>query len=124
MKSIQLILNEWFEDLGGPTVSNSAFTPARANLKHTVFIDLNARLVEINYEDGRYRRYQGFRLLAIDGSKIRLPKGEGIREKFGEISHSNSKAEVNGAHNYAQVSVLFDVLNRMVIAGECGKTCA
>jgi hypothetical protein len=121
VKSIQLILNEWFEHLGGQTVSNSAFTPARANLKHTAFIDLNARMVEINYEDGRYRRYKGFRLLAIDGSQIRLPEGEGIREEFGEISYSNPKAEVNGAHNYAQISVLFDVLNRMVIAGECGK---
>ena len=121
VKSIQLILNEWFEHLGGQTVSNSAFTPARANLKHTAFIDLNARMVEMNYEDGRYRKYKGFRLLAIDGSKIRLPEGEGIREEFGEISYSNPKAEVNGAHNYAQISVLFDVLNRMVIAGECGK---
>ena len=121
VKSIQLLLNEWFEWLGEQTVSNSAFTQARANLKHTAFIALNERIVEIYYEDGVYQSYQGFRLLAIDGSKIRLPEGEGIKEAFGGIRYSNQPAEVNGEPNYAQVSVLFDVLNRMLIAGECGK---
>lgn len=121
VKSIQLILNEWFEWLGEQTVSNSAFTQARANLKHTAFIALNERIVEIYYEDGVYQRYKGFRLLAIDGSKIRLPEGEGLKEAFGGIRYSHQKAEVNGEHNYAQVSVLFDVLNRILITGECGK---
>jgi hypothetical protein len=54
--------------LGEQTVSNSAFSQARANLKHTAFIALNNRNIEIFYEDDDYQRYQGFRLLAIDGS--------------------------------------------------------
>ena len=74
---------------------------ARANLKHTTFIALNERIVEIYYEDGMYQSYQGFRLLAIAGSKIRLPEGEGIKEEFGGIRYSNQPAEVNGEHNYA-----------------------
>jgi len=121
VKSLQLRLNEWFDDLGCETVSNSAFTQARANLSHTAFIALNNRNVEMFYEDGDYKRYQGFRLLAVDGSKIRLPKGEEIKEKFGAIRYWNQKEEVKGEHNYAQLSVLYDVINRMVITAECGE---
>jgi hypothetical protein len=50
-----------------------------------------------------------------------LPKGSEIKEKFGAISYSNQKEEVKGEHNYAQLSVLYDVINRMVITAECGE---
>ena len=120
VKSLQLRLNEWFEWFGGETVSNSAFTQARANLKHTAFIALNDRNMEIYYGDGIYERYQGLRVLAIDGSKVRVPKGAEIKEQFGAISYSNQKEEVQGEHNYSQVSVLYDVLNRIAITAECG----
>ena len=59
--------------------------------------------------------------MMMSSGESRLPEREGIREAFGEISYSNPPAEVNSAHHYAQVSVLFEVLNRMVVAGECGK---
>ncbi len=116
VKSLQLRLNEWFEKFGGNTVSNSAFTQARANLKHTAFIALNDSNIEMYYGDGLYERYNGFRVLAIDGSKVRLPKGAEIKERFGAISYRNQKEEVKGEHNYSQLSVLYDVLNRMVTA--------
>ena len=121
VKSLQIRLNEWYDWLGGKTVSNSALTQARANLSHKAFIALNARNVELFYEDGDYKRYQGFRLLAVDGSKIRLPKGASIKEEFGAISYRNQKEEVKGEHNYAQLSVLYDVINKIVITAECGK---
>lgn len=120
VKSLQLRLNEWFEWFGEETVSSSAFTQARANLKHTAFIALNNSNVESYYRDGIYERYKGRRVLAIDGSKVRLPKGAEIKEKFGAISYSNQKKEVEGEHNYSQVSVLYDVLNRIPITAECG----
>jgi hypothetical protein len=109
IKSLQLRLNEWYEWLGGETVSSSAFTQARVNLSHKAFIALNERNVEIFYENGDYKKYQGIRLLAVDGSKIRLPKGAEIKEKFGAIRYSNQKEGVEGEHNYAQLSVLYAV---------------
>lgn len=115
VKSLQLRLNEWFEKFEGETVSSSAFTQARANLKYTAFIALNDCNVEIYYGDGIYEKYNGFRVLAVDGSKIRLPKGAEIKEKFGAISYRNQKEAVEGEHNYSQLSVLYDVLNRMVL---------
>ena len=75
-------------------------------------------MVKMSYEEGDYKRYRGFRLLAIDGSKVRLPEGQEIQEHFGAISYSNQYQEVKGEHNYAQVSVLYDVLNRVALTGE------
>ncbi len=75
LKSLQLILNEFslaFDDFN--TVSNSAFTQARANLRHTAFIELNKKaVVDVMYSDNNIKLYKGMRVLAIDGSKILLP---------------------------------------------------
>jgi len=124
VKSVQIRLNEWFEWLGGKTVSNSALTQARANLKHTAFIALNEVVKKIFYRDGDEQHYQGFRILAVDGSKVRLPKGEEIKKKYGSIRYSNQKKEVKGEHNYAQVSVLYDVMNRIAIVAEFAEAIA
>jgi len=120
VKSLQLRLNEWFEEFGDETVSSSAFSQARANLKHTAFIALNDSNVKIYYGDDVYEKYKGFRVLAIDGSKVRLPKGAEIKAQFGAISYRNQKEEVEGEHNYSQLSVLYDVLNRFALTAECG----
>jgi len=63
-------------------VSNSAYTQARAKLKHTAFIELSDKTVELFYEDGEYNRYKGFRVLAIDGSITILPNSEDIKKEF------------------------------------------
>ena len=94
MKSLQLRLNEWFEWFEGDTVSSSAFTQARANLKHTAFIALNNGNVEIYYRDGIYEKYKDLRVLAIDGSKVILPKGAQIKKQFGAISGSAKEAVI------------------------------
>jgi hypothetical protein len=59
--------------------------------------------------------------LAIDGSKVRLPEGQEIQEHLGAISYSNQYEEVKGEPNYAQVSVLDEVFNRLALTGEFAK---
>lgn len=56
VKSIQLRLNEFFGWLGAPSVSNSAFTQARANLKPSAFIALNDLMVKMSYQEDDYKR--------------------------------------------------------------------
>jgi len=74
MKSIQLILNEFTSIFDLETVSNSAFTQARANLKYTAFIELNQKaVVDVMYSDDNIQLYKGMRVMGIDGSKILLP---------------------------------------------------
>jgi hypothetical protein len=58
----------------------------------------------------------GFRLLAIDGSKIHLPNAPEINEEFGTINFTNGKNnEIIGRHGYGLASVMYDVLNKIVI---------
>ena len=114
VKSLQLKLNEYFDHQAEDTVSASAYTQARANLRHTAFIDLNeTAFVRGTYEDGDYERYKGYRLLAIDGSKVRLPDTPSVREEFGTIRNKNKHAE--GSYTGAQSSTLYDLLNRIIV---------
>jgi hypothetical protein len=123
MKSLQLMLNEVTGELGVESISNSAFSQRRAQLKHGAFIELNQKaIVKTMYGDGDYKRYKGLRLLAIDGSKVRLPETEEIRREFGAIEYRNGEENVRGKHNYGLASVMYDVLNKIAIDSHLGKS--
>lgn len=116
-KSMQSVVNELLMILGIESVTGAAFSQARARIRHTAFIELNEKaVVEVMYRDGQYLRYKQFRMLAIDGSKIRLPETVEINEAFGQITYTNGRDdEIKGCHTYAQGSVLYDVLNHIAI---------
>lgn len=116
VKSIQTVLNEFFDKLGkiaAPTAS--AFSKARNKLSYKAFIELNQKaLVETVYEDeNEYKKFMGFRLLAIDGSKVILPNEPEIREEFGAQQIANQRADVSGEYACSTVSVLYDVMNKI-----------
>jgi hypothetical protein len=118
VKSLQLILNELTLSLclDALTVTNSAYTQARANLRHTAFIELNQKaVVDVMYQDNNIKRYQGMRVLGIDGSKITLPNTEDIKKEFGQISYANNYPQVKGKQAYGMASVMYDVLNRIAV---------
>jgi hypothetical protein len=123
LKSLQNVVNELMTECSRDPVSGSAYSQARYKLKHTAFIELNREaVVETVYSDGQYRRFRGMRVLAVDGSKILLPDSEDVREEFGTLSYSQgADSDVRGEHPYAVASVLYDVLNRIVLTAELGK---
>jgi hypothetical protein len=122
-KSLQCVVNEFFMVLGVESVTGSAFSQARQHIGHSAFIELNEKaVVNVLYRDGHYLRYQSFRVLAIDGSKIRLPDSEEINKAFGQMAYTNGKDnEIKGHHTYAQGSVLYDVLNHIAIDARLGQ---
>ena len=114
VKSIQLVLNELSLDLNIEPISNSAFTKARAKIKHTAFIELNQKaVVNVCYGDGNFKRYKGFRVLGIDGSKVLLPDTKDVINEFGQIRYITGKEGQEGQHAYGLASVMYDVLNRI-----------
>ena len=118
VKSLQLLLNEMVLKLDmNYTVTNSAYTQARANLNYTAFIELNEKaVVEVAYEDmSKVKLYKDMRVLGIDGSKVMLPNTKDIVDEFGQISYKNNKHEIKGKHAYGVASVMYDVLNHIVI---------
>lgn len=92
-------------------VTQSALTQARKKLSHTAFVELNQQVVEKFYEQPHTKTWQGFRLCAIDGSKLRLPQEAEVIEEFGLHTGRLSQRDVP----MALASLYYDVLNQLVI---------
>lgn len=105
-----------FKDKRVKNITNSAFCQSRMKLNYTAFIELNDVLVDDFYTDNVIDLWKGFRLLAIDGSKVQLPFSLEILEDFG-FAKNNSSTLVP----MAQVSSCFDVLNDMLINSEIDR---
>lgn len=120
VKSIQLILNEYFlEQEISDTITASAFTQARHKLKHTAFIALNEGIVDSYYNDNKnIKTFFGFRCVGIDRSNIILPNIKDIRDEFGFSKIKNQANNDLGSYNHASCVCCYDVLNNIVI-----KTC-
>ena len=94
------------------TPSQSALTQARSKLSSLAFKDLNHQLVEHLYTQAkRLKHWKKFRVCAIDGSMIRLPKSDHIVDNFTTHKGMNT---IEGCP-MALCSVFYDVLNRIVI---------
>lgn len=123
VKSLQNVVNEATTWLMMAPVTASAFSQARYKLKHTAFIELNqAAVVAGRYQEGTpVRRFWGFRVIGIDGSKILLPATDDVRKEFGTIAYSNgADRQIEGERPYALASVLYDVLNRVALDATLG----
>jgi len=104
------------EVLGGEfnirTVTKGAFSQARAKLNPEAFKILNREVVEAFYEGAPYQVWHNKRLLAIDGSRLMLPKHETVREEFGEHSFGPG---ADSARSMAMVSLLYDPVNLITL---------
>lgn len=114
-RSMQDELDEFFKLLQGAevaerVVTKSAFTQARQKLRYEAFIELNRVQVSYFYEHYESQAWQGFRLIAVDGSMSELPDVEAICQHFG-VWHPAA----GGACPKARVSQMFDALNHVTI---------
>jgi hypothetical protein len=91
-------------------VTASAFSQARQKLKHEAFIELNEKTLNHFYDDNDIKKWNGFRLLAVDGSTIKVPKTDDVREYFGELAPRQGEN-----CPMARISQCFDVLNHLSI---------
>jgi hypothetical protein len=105
----QLAINRYFKVSGKLTTkaSQQAFSKARAKIGWEACKGLFADLVDAIYSNG-YSTWHGFRVLAIDGSKIQLPIDKILRMHFGTAGRNNSSPT-------AQSSILYDVLNGFIV---------
>lgn len=121
-KSIQKELNHYFKVFKGGDfdiqhISKSAFTQARAKLKHTAFVDLSDQVVDEFYDAAPWMSWLGHRLLAIDGSTLVLPESASLKEQYG--AHRFGAGEREKA--IARISNLYDPLNQMIIHASISK---
>lgn len=91
-------------------VTKSAFSLARRKLHFGAFSEINRIVVDAFYQNEGVRRWRGWRLLAIDGSTLQLPRTIEIAQWFGVFDPEKESACPMG-----RVSALYDVLNRVTI---------
>ena len=75
------------------------------------FAELNNDCIDHFYRDYHVKKWNGFRLIAIDGSEIMLPKRQEAIGKFGQYTTNFMKKTVV----LARVSKAYDVLNKLSI---------
>ena len=115
-KSLQNSINDTQLDLGEDvTISNSAYTQARAKLNYTAFEEFAQLARDLFYEDGEYETYKGFRLLAIDGSVTTLPNTNDVKKEFNPMKVKCQIKDFAKDVSQARISCLFDVLNNIAI---------
>jgi Transposase DDE domain len=118
-KSLQKELNSFFAKLSNRDYNILDVTQARAKLKHGVFIELSDLTVKEFYENENYRKWRGFRLLAIDGSMSNLPVHPSIKTDFGS-SFTGCKQSVETS--MARISLFYDVLNCITLDARFERT--
>ena len=115
-KSIQNNLNDTQLDLGEDvTISNSAYTQARAKLNYTAFEEFAQMASDIFYKDGEYKTYKGLRILAIDGSVVTLPYTDDVKKEFNPMRVKCQIKEFQKDVAQARISCMFDVINNIAI---------
>ena len=118
--SIQRELDSFFKSVSNKDfnireVTKGAFSQARSKLNPWAFQRLNQIAVDSFYEDAIYHTWQGFRVLAVDGTRLNLPNHKSIVEAFG--SHVIGPT-LTVTKSLALGSLLYDVLNNITIEGQ------
>lgn len=117
-KSIQKELNHYYRLMQSgefelTQISNSAFTQARAKLKHTAFVELSDRVVDEFYSEAPWMSWLGRRVMCIDGSTICLPYHPDLKEVYGTQKLGSGDRE----KLMARISHLYDPLNKVIVHG-------
>jgi hypothetical protein len=112
--SYQNELNRFFRllapsDLPMKFVSKVALAKARMKLGYKAFVELNEHLVEYFYQNMPTNQWNGYNLLAVDGTLLRLPRIESIMKHFGVWRTKGNDRPM------ARVSQMFDPLNRVSV---------
>lgn len=90
------------------TYSKQAFSKARKKINPSAFFSLFKESVELFYKDSGFKRYHGYRVMAIDGTKYNLPNSTEMKDIYGFQNSTNEQAQALG-------SCLYDVLNGIVM---------
>lgn len=120
-KSLALEIDNFLNFLGKKSderYTKSAFVQARMKIKPEVFEHLSQTLINEFYTDNgvSIKTWKGFRLLAVDGSRITLPRTKELSEIYGETKNQTLSSVVQ-----ARCSVLYDVENNYVLDGKLAQ---
>ena len=110
--SIQTGIDQFIIDMdtGFNTYSKQAFSKRRQCILPEAFQELYRLSTEFFYKEAGYKTYSGYRILAVDGSKVNLPCNKELMEIYGCQKSTNNLIQ-------SLVSCLTDVLNNIILDG-------
>jgi hypothetical protein len=120
---LQHALNRVFQALGRVTdvPTASAYSQARQKLHPALFQHLNDVVIADFYRlygaDGEVKRWQGRRLLGIDGSVLNVPDTQETRQCYSVQANQSPEGE----RVQALGSVCYDLLNPVALSAGLGK---
>jgi hypothetical protein len=88
-------------------MSRQAFSKARQKIRWEALREMFQTSVEGSYGE-EWERWRGFRLIAVDGSFIRLPPDKELVEYYGGLGPEGNTASALG-------SLLYEVENDIVV---------
>ena len=111
-RSIQTGIDQFIIDMdtGFNTYSKQAFSKRRQCILPEAFQELYRLSTEFFYKEAGYKTYSGYRILAVDGSKVNLPCNKELMEIYGCQKSTNNLIQ-------SLVSCLTDVLNNVILDG-------
>jgi hypothetical protein len=117
MKALQRELDSFYKKVTGTDfnireVTKGALTQARSQLKPEAFLELNENACKTFYDEAPYWVWKGHRLMAVDGTRLLLPRHKTIIEEFGEYGFGPN---ADSKRSLALASMLYDVLNLVTV---------
>ncbi|MBF0121527.1 MAG: hypothetical protein HQK79_22075 [Desulfobacterales bacterium] len=111
--SLQDEVDYFFKALGNldiaiRKVTKKVFCKARKILKYQAFVELYEALIEFFYKHFPYRTWHGLRVIASDGSTIKVSKTQPVADHFDSLTHVQGEP-----CPLARISFLFDLLNKL-----------
>ena len=119
--SSQHELDEFFRLINGNElpdieVTGSAFYQARKKLNYQAFCEVISLLCDAFYEHSPWKTWLGFRLLAIDGTAIKVKEADDYSKQFFGLINNGSETP----YALARISQCYDVLNHITLSAGIG----
>lgn len=116
-RSLQRELDTFFKEVTQSEfdireVTKGALSQARSQLNPNAFKEMNENVCQTFYEQAPYLLWKKHRLLAVDGTRLLLPRHKTIIEEFGECGFGPN---ADSKRSLALASMLYDVLNLVTI---------
>jgi hypothetical protein len=116
--STHMEVRHYFQEAGKmeKTVSKQDYLQQRRKLNPEVFKVLNRNYLRRFYAEAEAERWQGYLVLANDGSKAEIPNSEENRLVYGQSGNQYGKGVAR-----ANLSSLYDIYNRFLVDIQVGN---
>ena len=100
----------------GVSISKPGYLKQRMKLNPLAFYELYRHHNRNFYAESGFSTFQGYLVLASDGSGINIPTTRETLEEFGTSSRKGTKPQAS-----IGLGCLYDVMNRMILESDCCK---